>query len=65
MKYTIYAYPSKQNPTLPKQKFKGLTEAEKEARYAQLLAEGYTNIDVQRLKMTSRRKVAVGAEGTW
>jgi len=48
MNHTIYAYPSKQRPDLPKKKFKGLSKAEMEAKYQELLKEGYTRLMVER-----------------
>jgi len=48
MTHTIYAYPSKQRPDLPKKKFKGLTRAEMEAKHRELLKEGYTKINIEK-----------------
>lgn len=58
MIFNIYAYPSKQRPDLPNQKFRNLSEADKAVQYATLLAEGYTNITVSPAKTSIRRTVA-------
>jgi len=47
--HTIYAYPSKQRPDLPKKKFKGLSKTEMEAKHKELLKEGYTRLMVERI----------------
>jgi hypothetical protein len=50
MSLTLYAYPSKQHPDQPKKKFVGLSKAEVEAKYRELIEEGYTNINVREKK---------------